>query len=70
MNEIMNRARRAAVTAWQAMREIVGDAAYENYLRSVRRSAAGRRENCAVLSEREFYLDSLKRRYSRISRCC
>jgi hypothetical protein len=64
---------------WQWLREVSGDAAYETYLRS----AAGRgccdtarREERAgetpapLMSREEFYLDSLRRRYSGVSRCC
>lgn len=61
---------------WWYLRQVSGDAAYENYLRSTgraRRSAA----RCApdskthpVLSRREFYLDALHRRYAGVSRCC
>jgi hypothetical protein len=70
---------------WRWIRQVSGDAAYENYLRSTRRIAdvasldastmqAGR---CAAhatsaqpLNRSEFYLDALRRRYSTVSRCC
>ena len=53
------------------VRQVTGDAAYENYLRCVRResvfdSSPGRK----LLSREEFYLDSIRRRYSTPSRCC
>ena len=54
------------------MRQIFGDAAYENYLRSAcanSESAPGGTAS-APLSREDFYLDSLRRRYSRVSRCC
>ena len=46
------------------LRQVLGDAAYENYLRSCRGAAM------PVMSREEFFLDSLRRRYSTISRCC
>ncbi len=55
---------------WWALRQIFGDAAYENYLRSVQRSALNGGGIAAPLSRDEFYLDSLQRRYSKINRCC
>jgi uncharacterized short protein YbdD (DUF466 family) len=70
---------------WRWIRQVSGDAAYENYLRSTRRIAdvacvdartmqAGCRSTHATsaqpLSRSEFYLDALRRRYSTVSRCC
>lgn len=49
------------------VRQLSGDAAYENYLRHAR---AGNCAATAVLTREEFYLDSLRRRYSGVSRCC
>ena len=64
---------------WWWLREVSGDAAYENYLRS----AARKRKECRTpdlgigggasrppMSRHEFYLDTLRRRYSGVSRCC
>ena len=52
--------------AWHWLRQVSGDAAYENYVRRATPSpAAG-----ALLSREEFYLDALRRRYSGVSRCC
>jgi uncharacterized short protein YbdD (DUF466 family) len=65
--------------AWWWLRQVLGDAAYENYLRSQRRrnrarecSHGSHQEACAavLLTREEFYLDSLRRRYSGVSRCC
>ncbi len=59
--------------AWSWMRQVSGDAAYENYLRCARRQAiSGAAGNSApaLLSPAEFYLDALRRRYSSVSRCC
>ncbi len=62
-------------TMWAWLRQVSGDAAYDNYLRSMRRAAAcdspGRAGTAhAPLSRADFYLDALRRRYSTISRCC
>lgn len=51
---------------WDWLRQVSGDAAYENYLRSAARHA----DSGSPLSRAEFYLDSLRRRYSSVSRCC
>jgi hypothetical protein len=70
---------------WRWIRQVSGDAAYENYLRSTRRIADGARvdartmqagccsthaTSAQLLSRSEFYLDALRRRYSTVSRCC
>ena len=47
---------------WRRVREWSGDAAYETYLA---RAGDGPR-----LSREDFYLDSLRRRYSGPTRCC
>jgi len=51
------------------MRQVFGDAAYENYIRS-RRKQQPQAGEAALLSQDEFYLDMLRRRYSGVSRCC
>ena len=59
-------------------RQVTGDAAYENYLRSAQRDFARARhlsqaqpcDAVAVMTREEFFLDSLRRRYSTTSRCC
>ena len=64
---------------WSWLRQVLGDAAYENYLRSQQKQASvsGCNHNSTrgvgaprMLSREEFYLDSLRRRYSGVSRCC
>jgi hypothetical protein len=72
---ILTRATHAAASSWWAVRQIFGDAAYENYLRASRAQAASAPgttpdASSAPLSPAEFYLDSVRRKYSRISRCC
>ena len=47
---------------WRFLREASGEAAYEIY---VHRAGSGPR-----LTREEFYLDGLRRRYGRASRCC
>ena len=42
----------------------MGDQAYERYLEVAKRTGT------APLSAREFYLESVERRYSTVSRCC
>jgi hypothetical protein len=73
---IFTKAMHAAAQMWWAVRQIFGDAAYENYLRSFTprgESVSGTTPvgaSSAPLSPAEFYLDSVRRKYSRISRCC
>ncbi|MBI1750204.1 MAG: hypothetical protein HY234_01775 [Acidobacteria bacterium] len=68
---------------WWWLRQVLGDAAYENYLRCADRATAGPlrcvrssgtdthiRPCPRIMSREEFFLDSLHRRYSTISRCC
>ena len=50
---------------WQGLREWSGDAAYETYVRCAQKQSAA-----SVLSREEFYVEQLKRKYSRVSRCC
>jgi Selenoprotein, putative len=57
----MSRLRRVASALWRGVREWSGDAAYETYLR---------RAGANPLSREQFWLDSLNRRYERVSRCC
>jgi hypothetical protein len=52
-----------AARAWAWLRAVSGDDAYEVYLS--RRARAG-----AVPTREEFYVDQLRRKYSRLSRCC
>ncbi|HTA52857.1 MAG TPA: YbdD/YjiX family protein [Candidatus Acidoferrum sp.] len=52
--------------AWSWLRQVTGDAAYDNYLRHAVHNAEGQRS----LSRAEFYQESLRRRYSTPSRCC
>ncbi len=57
--------------AWSWLRQVSGDAAYDNYLRSRSRRQLAGGACCGVpLTKKEFYLDALRRRYSSVSRCC
>jgi len=55
--------------AWCWLRQVSGDAAYENYLRRTRRGEA---TICAgpPLTREQYYLDVLRRRYTGVGRCC
>ncbi len=50
---------------WKGLREWSGDAAYERYA-----ACAARVHEARILSREEFYVEQLKRKYSRVSRCC
>lgn len=52
--------------AWSWLRQVTGDAAYDNYLRHALWNTEGQQP----LSRAEFYQESLRRRYSTVSRCC
>ena len=49
---------------WEYIRAVMGDKAYEGYLEVTKRTGA------KPLSAEDFYLDSVERRYSSVSRCC
>jgi uncharacterized short protein YbdD (DUF466 family) len=53
---------------WWWLRQITGDAAYENYL--AHRRVSPQERDTSAMSRDEFYADSLQRKYSTISRCC
>jgi uncharacterized short protein YbdD (DUF466 family) len=50
---------------WRGLRQWSGDAAYERYLEYAVRHGVRK-----TLSESEFYVEQLNRRYSRPNRCC
>jgi len=81
MLAVSSKVRRGFAGLWWWLRQLSGDAAYESYLRSARAGrsshrSGNRRNNCrgndgtAILSRQEFYLDSLRRKYSGVNRCC
>ena len=65
MHKAAKRTKRFLRRFWRDLREWCGDAAYESYLRS-----QARRGSCRHLSQAEFYVEQLNRRYSRPNRCC
>ncbi|HYL09993.1 MAG TPA: YbdD/YjiX family protein [Candidatus Acidoferrales bacterium] len=64
--------RSALTKTWWWLRQTSGDAAYEIYLRGEARHHfhSSNWSGSPVLSRKEFYLDALRRKYSRVSRCC
>ena len=63
-----HRARRLARCLWRGVRDWCGDSAYERYLSARQRRAA---PSCSPpLSQEQFYVEQLQRRYSRPNRCC
>ena len=66
MRKAARQTRRFLRRFWRGLREWCGDAAYESYLRSKARHVGA----CRTLSQAEFYVDQLNRRYSRPNRCC
>ena len=69
MRAIASSARTAVQKAWWWLRQVSGDAAYENYLRS---ASKGEVKPCThpPLTREQFFLDALGRRYSGVNRCC
>lgn len=61
-------AQRLGRALWSWLRQVSGDAAYENYLRWARPRCG--ESGMRALSREEFYLDVLRRRYTGVSRCC
>jgi uncharacterized short protein YbdD (DUF466 family) len=53
---------------WWWLRQITGDAAYENYL--AHRRVSPQEHSTAAMTRDQFYADSLHRKYSTINRCC
>jgi uncharacterized short protein YbdD (DUF466 family) len=49
---------------WAWLRAVSGDSAYETYLER------GPRSSGPLLTREQFYLDALRRRFCRVSRCC
>lgn len=66
MRKAAKRTKRFLRRFWWGLREWCGDAAYETYLDSNARRVG----SCRTLTQGEFYVDQLNRRYSRPNRCC
>ena len=65
----------AVRAVWWWLRQVFGDAAYENYVRRVSSQIPSCHESCAhasqrTVSEKEFYLDRLRRKHNTVNRCC
>jgi len=84
MTSTLARTLRIPRDIWSWIRQVSGDAAYENYLRSRRHVAelacvdshrvqagcSAHARSAQPLTREEFYLHALRRRYSTVSRCC
>ncbi len=63
---------------WWWLRQVSGDAAYDNYLRHcgsenlicTGAACSGAKTFHTRVSPKQFYLERLERKYARISRCC
>jgi uncharacterized short protein YbdD (DUF466 family) len=60
------RARKLILHVWRGLRDWCGDTAYERYLNATQRQ----RSQDPPLSQEQFYVEQLQRRYSRPNRCC
>jgi len=56
----------AMARVWLGIREWCGDAAYERYLKSQKRTTC----SAVLLTPEQFYVEQLQKRYSHVSRCC
>jgi uncharacterized short protein YbdD (DUF466 family) len=65
MHLFLSRAKNKLHYLWIGLRQWSGDAAYDRYVECTVRRGSGK-----PLSEAEFYLEQLNRRYSRPNRCC
>jgi uncharacterized short protein YbdD (DUF466 family) len=58
--------RSAAKTAWECVRTVTGDNAYDRYLQHHEQTHPG----TPPLSRRAFYDESMDQKWSGINRCC
>jgi uncharacterized short protein YbdD (DUF466 family) len=65
MRKLFERVNTSLRGFWLGLRQWSGDAAYERYAECAERNGAR-----VVVSEEEFYLQELQRKYSRPNRCC
>ena len=65
MRKLRTQLRSALLEFWRGLRHCSGDSAYEIYL-----ACAQRQKWKQPLSAKEFYIEQLKRKYSRPNRCC
>lgn len=66
MQWLSTTAKHALRLFWRGLREWSGDDAYERYLLASRRQ----RTETTALTRKQFYVEQLRRRYSRPNRCC
>jgi len=70
-NYPQGRITRALEKAWRYLREVTGDAAYENYVKyCAARKPSSNPAATAIMTRAEFYNDAQRRKYSTINRCC
>jgi uncharacterized short protein YbdD (DUF466 family) len=65
MQRINQRIKIVAASFWRGVREWSGDAAYDRYRECIHRKGGDE-----PLTETEFYVEQLNRKYSKPSRCC
>ena len=65
-SDFRKRLGKMAAELWRGLRDWSGDRAYDRYLEAHAKRASGE----AGLSRKQFYLEQLQKRYSRVSRCC
>lgn len=78
MSELIGTLGAVLAKLWWWIRQVSGDAAYETYLlrgvegpgHSAPSAASAPLTARARISRQEFYLDSLRRRFSGVNRCC
>jgi uncharacterized short protein YbdD (DUF466 family) len=61
-----HRVQKSTRRVWRGIRDWCGDSAYERYLSATKR----RNPQDAPLTQENFYVEQLNRRYSRPNRCC
>lgn len=65
MRSVWRALRSGVCRLWRGLRECSGDAAYENYRKSMERRGV-----LKPLSPAAFYVEQVNRKYSRPNRCC
>jgi uncharacterized short protein YbdD (DUF466 family) len=63
---VLGRVIHAAASAWEWLRTLSGDDAYERY----QRHHAARHPGEPLLDRRAYYEESQRRKWSGVSRCC
>jgi uncharacterized short protein YbdD (DUF466 family) len=65
----LTRVNRALKKVWRYLREVTGDAAYENYVKYCAANQCNSNPP-QTMTRAEFYNDAQRRKYSTINRCC